>query len=87
MPQRLLDIILGCLLAPKKDDKPAAYKCAPRHTLHDAQGSMQVAGTQLLHLTAVSEHRTQQRRSRLLSSWSSRDALYDLRVASFPAHN
>lgn len=32
VPQRLLDIILGCLLAPKKDDKPAAYKCAPRHS-------------------------------------------------------
>lgn len=32
VPQRLLDIILGCLLAPKKDDKPAAYKCARRHS-------------------------------------------------------
>ncbi|KAK9820961.1 hypothetical protein WJX81_007677 [Elliptochloris bilobata] len=28
VPQRLLDIILGCLLAPKKDDSPFAYKLA-----------------------------------------------------------
>ena len=61
MPQRLLDIILGCLLAPKKDDKPAACKCAPRHTPHGARGSVQVAGSHMLHLTAASEHRAQQR--------------------------
>lgn len=32
MPQRLLDIILGCLLAPKKDENPITYGralCAP----------------------------------------------------------
>ena len=28
VPQRLLDIILGCLLAPKKDEKPITYGCA-----------------------------------------------------------
>lgn len=38
VPQRLLDIILGCLLAPKKDDKPAAYKCAAqRRSAHHIQ--------------------------------------------------